>query len=83
MSKDSVVKISVPELELMVCPFCGGKAEIRRAVIKGEITYHVSCASTKCQCSVQACAIGYTAETAVKAWNRRANDGTKENRADS
>ncbi len=56
------------ETELKLCPFCGGEAEVTVFLSN----YMVAC--TSCPASIFPCK-GMTKKEAVKAWNRRANDG--------
>lgn len=78
---DIVKTISIPQLELKPCPFCGGKAEIRFVKLEGKVSYHVGCASRACQCAVQTCAVAKTVKKAVKAWNTRAKMATQKKTA--
>lgn len=55
-------------MELKPCPFCGGEARFVRRVAE----YYVQCAG--CGATGKSKQI---AECAVKAWNRRAEDGEK------
>ncbi len=60
------------------CPFCGGRAFVRRASF-GERGFLVSCAHTSAgdpdMCAVMPSSLPYwTVAAAVRAWNRRAPD---------
>lgn len=67
------------EIELKPCPFCGGKADIDDVSFgQQEPEYTPFCTNPKCL----AFYLGYqddglyeTKAKAIKAWNRRANDG--------
>ena len=56
------------ELKLKPCPFCGGKAEIIYWA-NGRTT--VSCSVGGCMANISFCS---SAEVAIKAWNRRADN---------
>lgn len=58
--------MTMTEIELKPCPFCGGKAEV--TVFLGN--YMVAC--TACPASIFPCK-GMTKDEAVKTWNRRAD----------
>ncbi len=60
---------------LKKCPFCGGEAELIKIPVPpyGD-RYYVRCAiRNDCEIAVHTCD-GRTAEEAIEAWNRRAND---------
>ena len=63
--------------ELLLCPFCGGKAEVEQIPSATWDKFVVHCKSSKCI----AFYIGYVDEgiyetraRAIEAWNRRAGD---------
>lgn len=58
--------------ELKPCPFCGGEAKKQevKTTILSDTYWGIKC--TKCNCGT----VGYlNYNYAIKAWNRRANDG--------
>ncbi len=58
------------DVKLKPCPFCGGEAEI----IDNEYFVDVSCKDHHCR--GWADSLSYKSkEQAIKAWNRRVNDG--------
>lgn len=65
-----------PEIELKLCPFCGGEAE--RFSDRGmSIETGMSCVRTFVVCSdCSALVSGGTQEKAVSAWNRRTGDAS-------
>lgn len=71
-------------LELKPCPFCGGSPRIRyikeRGIPSGDDGFRavVECVNThECGCNLQKWALKqlWARETAIKAWNRRADNG--------
>jgi len=69
--------------ELKPCPFCGGKAGMLMTTEVGTPSGDkgtkvvVFCGNRECGCKVVkwALKIGWAKESAIKAWNRRANQG--------
>ena len=69
--------------KLKPCPFCSGEAEIKVRKIntrwrrdRGEPRYRVHCTNKSASCmGVYVNRYYDTEEEAVKAWDRRANDG--------
>lgn len=69
--------------KLKPCPFCGGKAEMLMTTEVGTPSGDkgtkvvVSCGNRECSCKVVkwALKIGWAQESAIKAWNRRADQG--------
>lgn len=75
--------------ELKPCPFCGGKAKVK-ATKKEHIGFTIWCACESCECGART--VGFCPDTnreddtlenierckkrAIKAWNRRASNGT-------
>lgn len=59
--------------ELKPCPFCGGKAFLRKYYYSGgEPAYYVECGGVKSTCSVMPSTWSYdTEEEAIEAWNTR------------
>ena len=61
-------------MELKPCPFCGGRAGIRRFAGKVFDAYKVYCMNEDC-CIEPATHSYYYKIEAIEAWNRRADDG--------
>ncbi len=67
--------------ELKPCPFCGGKGMLRKRTKWGnnnkEFEYFVSCGGDHVTCPAYYGGVYKydSAEAAIAAWNRRANDG--------
>ena len=60
--------------ELKPCPFCGGNAKnvkLRNIAVKIKEAYYVECAVCRVRTMVE-----LDIDTAIEAWNRRAENGT-------
>ena len=59
-------------IELKLCPFCGGRAEMYDGItFRSQRQYEPRC--VKCECAI---GLYDTEEQAAEAWNRRADDDT-------
>ena len=62
-------RVSVINVELEYCPFCGGTSlTIDYDIDEGG--WYISCDNIRCNCSI----LQDTEEEAIRAWNRRAKD---------
>ena len=62
------------EIKLKPCPFCGAEAKISKEKQYRANPYYVICINTECDCYAMTQRFA-TPYLAMKAWNRRANDG--------
>lgn len=62
-------------IELKLCPFCGGEAEVRESTENGGRQYHVGC--TKCSADVGRLWFWKMSDV-IEAWNSRAEQIPKE-----
>ena len=61
--------------ELRCCPFCGAKAQLEQGMERVYPIWRVKCTSDQCGAEI---AFGENfKERAIEAWNRRADDGHK------
>ena len=60
--------------DLKPCPFCGGRASVRRIPGKIYDLYNVYCMNEDCFIEPSTHHY-YCKEEAIEAWNRRADDG--------
>lgn len=64
-------RVTIEEIEISPCPFCGARAVVRMGNIGNDLSYSVNC--TECQGGVEL--FGRECD-AIAAWNRRAEPRT-------